>query len=112
MTLDETWAECLSMWKWIVEQIENGTNLYRIALKIAWLKKHEYDYKKLEHKCFFCQYNKDVKKPTVVRCSNCPAVLVDNEFYCMNSEYHHWEHPRKFYDKLLELDKQRKAITL
>lgn len=114
MTLNETWKNCLRMWKWIVEQIDdkkqlndnNYDNHFMPHLKEEFLKKHHFT-KKIESDCFFCEYsNRGCKS---FNCRKCPGIKVDPNFDCLDSSYHFMLNPQKFYRKLLRLNARRKA---
>ena len=103
-TLDETWKHCLQLWKWIAEEIKANSELGVVELKSKWFKKHDFGH--IWGACFFCGWV--TENPDAAGCASCPGKLVDPEFGCGNPEYCHYNHPIKFYEKLLELDKKRK----
>jgi len=101
MTLNETWKNCLAMWKWIAEQIRGGSKLSVEELKEKWLKEHGFE--NIEENCFFCDYDLGYDDD----CMQCPARLVDPDFHCDRVEYNWEAEPIKFYEKLVALDKER-----
>ena len=104
MNLEDTWTNCLAMWKWIAEQVKSGEADYTDAgrLKRQWLVEHKYVYIYLN--CFFCDY---VKGYGNINCEKCPGALVDKSFRCGNILYDYICKPIKFYEKLVELNKKR-----
>lgn len=104
MTLDKTWKECLRMWKWIVKQIDKGTDESIGTLKVQWLDEHGYGNNNIQAGCFFCHYITEKSED----CSICPGYLVDKKFSCQNKTYDYEYKPKKFYKKLLELDTKRR----
>ena len=109
LTLDQTWEQCLAMWKWISRQCLGKswqwctTNVAR--LKREWLEAHGILSGEIDHNCFFCEY--DLKRRDM--CANCPAQRVDDSFRCNKKAYSHERRPRLFYAKLKELNKIRLA---
>lgn len=108
LTLNQTWRLCLKMWKWIAKQIRDGSKLSVDKLKRKWLKTHTKD--AITNDCYFCEYDQlhSTKRDGPNGC-NCPGNRIEKDFGCMNSDYHFEHKPLKFYAKLLELDKKRKA---
>lgn len=103
MTIDETWKNCLAMWKWIAGQVHHP--YFSVSfLKSEWLRKNGFESYTINEDCFFCDYDKR-------GCRDCPGVLVDVDFYCTKSEYSWNKHPILFYKKLVSLDKKRKQAT-
>lgn len=102
MNLDKTWEECLRMWKWIVENLDD-TNCVE-ELKVQWLDKNGYD--DLRHECFFCEVAGRCGYGST-NCNKCPARDVDPDFNCCFTEYDYELYPKAFYAKLVELDKIR-----
>ena len=117
LTLDQTWEQCLKMWKWISRQCKgkskrwcgNNTN----KLKHLWLKKHKFDSVDICQACFFCDYT-TVKLEDSYDCRKCPGKKVDSEFCCRHNDVSDWNsevffrhYPRLFYAKLKELNKIR-----
>jgi len=101
MTIDETWENCLAMWKWIAKQVHRPyTNI--ADLKAEWAKKNGFDY--LRGYCFFCNYVYFNSSS----CDNCPGRLVDPNFNCIGTEYDFERHPILFYEKLVSLNRERK----
>lgn len=106
MTLNQTWKNCLRMWKWIVKQVKKGrTNVEN--LKEEWLEEHEFT-NPLWSDCFFCDYDAQHSSGNDECCSKCPGRLVSKSFNCMESGYDYQDRPEKFYQKLLQLDAKRR----
>jgi hypothetical protein len=100
--LDETWTECLRMWKWIVRQVKAGrTDIGN--LKRKWRKDN--GYRNIRSDCFFCEYS---SKRDGNLCDNCPGKLVDKEFSCGGTDYDWSEKPLEFYKVLKKLNRKRK----
>jgi len=108
LTLAQTWKLCLQMWKWIVKEIEKGTDLSVESLKQEWIDEH--GYKAIENDCFFCDYGGSNMgyEGDASGCTNCPGRAVSKRFSCCAKSYHYYHKPKKFYQKLLELDAERK----
>ncbi len=108
MTLNQTWKNCLRMWKWIAKvcDSEEGRRVSIRRLKIRWMDTHMPDVH-IEADCFFCKYNGDHRKESA--CDACPGKLVSRRFHCWhNVSYRYDEDPKKFYKKLLHLDAKRR----
>jgi len=107
LTVDETWVQCLAMWKWISRQCKGKSLVWcndNVSdLKIRWLEKHGIRDGEISQNCFFC--HKSGARYYI--CGKCPARQVDPEFSCMDIGYSFLTHPRKFYAKLKELNKIR-----
>ena len=109
LTIDQTWEQCLGMWKWISRRCKKGKTYSRYdnhvdRLKLEWLGLNGVDADEVRDECFLCQY-------TVPdgNCLRCPAVKVDRDFMCSNVAYDYASKPRLFYAKLKELNKIRLA---
>ena len=92
MNLDQTWEECLKMWKWVSEA-QDGKMLMA-TLKLKYLDDHKME--SIVASCFFCDYADS--------CRSCPGRLVDAEFDCKNLEYSYLCKPKEFYQELLRLN--------
>ena len=103
LTLEETWTECMRMWRWIAKKIRKDDTYDVNDLKITWLEKHGYRDEDIISDCFFCEYAEYNGK-----CTSCPGGKVDESFNCENLEYHWQAEPLKFYEKLKELNRIRK----
>jgi len=101
MNLEQTWENCLAMWKWISENWD-GCNVHE--LKKEWLEEHGFS--KIPNDCFFCEYD------DTERCQNCPGRLVDRDFSCQMVAYHYADRPVEFYNKLLELNSRRTGMKM
>ena len=98
LSLNDTWEQCLKMWKWISRQWLN-TKLDALDLKGLWLEENGYGKREIEANCFFCHScHQD--------CNKCPGRLIDADFDCVDSDYTYHK-PRLFYAKLKQLDKIR-----
>ena len=107
LTLDQTWTECLKMWKWITEQIKKDVELDNVCeLKERWLEEHGYEEDEILEGCFFCEYTKGHKR---ICSEDCPGAKVDKGFGCTEVEYAYDDEPIAFYEKLLSLNRKRKA---
>lgn len=111
LTLNQTWRECLKMWKWIVEQIDFKT-FHKIKNKTRYIERLKREYLKsinldnvIMMNCFFCEYDDKHED----ECQSCPGRLAVPDFRCINKSYSWSSCPDKFYAKLLELDKKRKS---
>ena len=112
LTLDKAWKICLSMW----EDIHKDGNVD--INKIQWMAEHGYE-GKFRGDCPFCEYAKRACSAAVARndyepldkwwCDYCPGRKVDKTFGCHNKKYHHFNKPKAFYKKLLELDRIRRG---
>jgi hypothetical protein len=107
LTINQTWEQCLAMWKWISRQCKGKdkgwceNNVER--LKVHWLKVHGIKDGELNYNCFLCEY--DVRRKGL--CLSCPAQKIDKSFKCMEYDYSYETRPRLFYAKLKELNKIR-----
>ena len=95
MTLDQTWALCLEMWKWVSEQTGDVEDL-----KKEWLKAHGFKWRDIAAACFFCEYNS--AREASDDCNHCPGKLVDEDFDCQDDPAYD-EDPVGFYAGLLVL---------
>lgn len=108
LTLDETWEQCLAMWKWISRQCKNKKRpqiSFIQDLKKEWLVKNGIEPYELNHDCFFCEHDRNYRG----LCFSCPAKKIDAKFHCDNTGNSWTTEPRKFYAKLKELNKIRLA---
>ena len=103
LTLNQTWTLCLRQWKWIIKQLDAGSVECIANLKEQWTKQNEYGINRINANCFFCEYASRHLDCT----QSCPGKLVSKQFDCENSSYIYRIKPRKFYKKLLELNKKR-----
>ena len=97
LSLDETWVQCLKMWKWITQPAFAEIAVYE--LKGRWLKQHGFS--DVNAACLFCEYvgyNGGIA---------CPGRLVDKEFNCRDIKYSFRWHRAKFLKELLRLSKIR-----
>ena len=109
-TLNQTWTLCLRMWRWIAKVWQ--TPRYRrysvLRLKSIWLKKNGFNSIKIKSTCFFCDYALEDRYGDPV-CDTCPGYLVDDAFECISDDYYYRDNPVGFYNKLLQLNRIRKA---
>ena len=109
LTINETWEQCLAMWKWISRRCEKGkvylgSSNHVPNLKVEYL--NDIGIRDMSGDCFFC----DMSTPNddlSFDCNNCPAKKVDRHFDCCSGEYNFEYSPRLFYAKLKELNKIR-----
>ena len=113
LTIDQTWEQCLAMWKWISRQCLGKDrswcpdNIER--LKREWLEKNGFG--TLDHLCFFCEY-RVLSTPAncgISVCNYCPGRKVDMSFSCTNIDHSYESRPRLFYTELKRLNKIRLA---
>lgn len=95
LTLDETWTECLKMWRWIVREIRKGRRGVG-NLKGEYLKKRGIPADELMGDCFFCDY----PRPERGYCRECPGRLVSSRFQCERPSYCYYSHPSAFLRKI------------
>lgn len=107
LTLNQTWRECIRMWKWIVKNCDGNSRLVEV-LKAQWLKGHGYT--KVDSNCFFCEYDGQHTQQEI-GCPECPGKLADKRFSCGRVTYSYIDLPKKFLKKLLELDAKRRGTT-
>ena len=113
LTLDQTWEQCLAMWKWISRQCL-GKNMFWCKrnvsrLKRQWLKANGFEDEAIDHDCFLCEYDEQRRGANDCGCPACPAKKIDDNFECCNEEYEYESRPRKFYAELKRLNKIRLA---
>ena len=104
LTLDETWEECIKMWRWIVANRRPGDNIH--TSKRAYADKL-YPEGEMPCNCFFCDYAEANEKTRSI-CLSCPGVLVDPSFVCDHPHYaYNGTRPELFLAKLEELNRIR-----
>ena len=118
------WHNCLRLWKWVstqwVKEKFSPDNVW--DLKKRWLYMHPF---KIiaggKYLCFFCEHARrtfevnignrpqplGVDEKIWTKCDYCPGRLVDPDFFCGNTQYHHVHHPELFYAKLVQLNALR-----
>lgn len=113
MKLDETWVECIKMWRWVVKRV-GKTEFNASQLKWQYIEEH-FPGLALDCDCFFCEYavraeNKSYKRYGVDKetCNYCPGKKVDKDFSCMNPKYRYSVRPNAFLKELLRLDRLRR----
>lgn len=100
LSIEETWKECLRMWKWISQHCcGDDVGIF----KQKWLDKH--GYLKTDSGCFFCAYAKSSGIYSNRCLAHCPARKVDPDFICDDCSYSFLDQPEQFYQKLVELNK-------
>ena len=100
LTLNETWEQCLKMWRWIVRQPYPKCVG---ELKKEWLEKN--GFKDVDDDCFFCDYANRYSGCEM----SCPADKIDKSFCCGDYDYH-WSHkPAAFFRKITQLNEKRLA---
>jgi hypothetical protein len=112
LSVNETWEQCLAMWKWISRRCgDSETYLKVIRLKEEWLKKYKQDSGR--DKCYFCMYDQTHRTGGFdnhsEHCHLCPGKAVDKGFHCESEEYLYSSKPRLFYAELKRLNKIRLA---
>ena len=105
MTLNKTWKECISLWRWVAKQIGEGSTLNVFALKSMWMSDHGFS--NIESDCFFCEYTKQHDKLGDSVCAKCPGRKVDKNFSCTDNDYNYKHQPVKFYNKIAYLNRKR-----
>ena len=105
MTLNKTWRLCLSMWRWIAEQIRKYGYLSVSDLKKQWLREHGFKKDSIYNDCFFCEHGEGYSSI----CGLCPGRKVDPHFNCENFDYSYCYEPIAFYNKLRALNRKRLA---
>jgi hypothetical protein len=106
MTLNQTWKNCLRMWKWISEEWDCISSADVCQLKRQWMVEYMPGVPLISN-CFFCDY--DANHNTSM-CDHCPGKLVSRSFDCTNRlSYNYVRQPKKFYKKLLQLDAKRRG---
>ncbi len=119
LTLDQTWEQCLAMWKWVSRQCLGKSVQWCEKevddLKDKWLEENGLQNCHISQDCFFCDYTTP-KGQDGFDCFRCPGKKVDSSFTCLNCPDFECDcgaffasHPRKFYAKLKELNKIRLA---
>lgn len=102
LTLNYVWTECITQWRWIVEQLNLGTSDSVPSLKIIWLEDNGYE--KVSHNCFLCEYSNQQKKTNFTAlCKNCPAILIDEDLsflWCQFPAYDWATQPVAFLKRL------------
>lgn len=98
LSLNETWEQCLKMWRWIVRQ-PCPRNVD--SLKKKWLEKNEFT-NYIDNDCFFCDYGNWYKG-----CNSCPGRKIDRGFDCCNDDYDYCYKPAAFLRKITELNEKR-----
>ena len=113
LNLDQTWIQCLKMWKWIAEEVRRLDRLNKMwdvnALKEQWL--NENGFGAINEECFFCEYaikarNRSIKGWDTI-CPYCPAEKVDSSFSCTRDGHDYKYEPLNFLEELLRLNKIR-----
>lgn len=99
LNLNETWEQCLKMWRWIVRQLcPKDIDV----LKAIWLEKNGFI--DIVDDCFFCEYANQHKG-----CESCPDYRIDKTFGCCEDDYHFCYKPAAFLRKINELNEKRLA---
>ena len=106
LNLDETWRLELKMFKWIAKECPSTRSKIRVVdLKEKWLDKHHC--KDVLENCSFCHYTKRYVLNGGFSCRSCPGSKIDTSFSCDVDKYHYQYQPKKFYEKLKNLNKTR-----
>lgn len=108
LTLNNIWELCVDgLWKYVAKRKQAGDRRSVYALKVAWMRRHDYKKGEIGGECFFCEYSN--RHHSLDCCGNCPGKLVDAVFSCSNPSYSYRTRPYRFYRKLLALNKKRRA---
>jgi hypothetical protein len=104
LNLDQTWEQCLKMWKWVSEQVGAVSDLRVSALKGRWIEKNDPERVldlSNDGDCYFCLYTDNGS------CVECPAQLVEKSFHCCDECHYYATKPVAFYAELKRLNKIR-----
>ena len=105
LTLDKAWEYELAQYKFVSENYGYCDERTVHELKKEFLKNNGFGHEAIDQDCFFCEYDKKNKE---TRCKQCPARLVDHDFYC--DEDPRWDKdPIGFYGRILKLNEIRLA---
>ena len=111
LTIDQTWEQCLKMWKWISRRCKGRDTLWCLRnvgiLKIEWLAERGIVEDEIFGDCFFCEYRAHSHGKKINGDCFCPARKIDEDFMCMDTPYGYAEAPRLFYAELKRLNKIR-----
>jgi hypothetical protein len=109
MTLEETWKNCLSMWRWIAKEVRKGNKKYPSDLKTEWLAKHGIEKDEIYNDCFFCEHaaTHATRNAAAITCPTCPGSRADKTFDCQHEDYCFSKNPIAFYNKLRALNRKR-----
>lgn len=119
MTLDDTWKNCLSMWRWIAKEVRKSKGWKYLTeqqqynkvddLKAKWLLDNGFE--GIEHDCFFCNhaqmYHKLGEYVRGAGCRLCPAIKIDSEFDCLGGGVRFDRDPVDFCKWLVSLNRKR-----
>ena len=105
LTLNRVWIMCLAQWKWIIEQLDAGSEKGIYDLKKEWFRLYGKGTEPCSY-CYFCEY--DVRHSNG-NCSCCPIKLVNPNLVCQSKGFHFEINPHKFYARLLRLEKRWRA---
>ena len=103
MLIDKVWELCLKLWDSIYDKPGSVCDN-----KATWM--IENGFEGIRNDCFFCQFAHDeYLKPENhgSMCDFCPGVLVDPKFDCTNFEYHCANNPKRFRQRIQQLNKKR-----
>lgn len=106
LSLDRAWKLCLEQWKWIIGELDKGSNIDE--LKDEWLQRRSYKYRPACG-CFFCQYDYQEEGYSLF-CDSCPGRLANNKLrksWCEARGSNWYCNPRAFYRKIVALNKKR-----
>ena len=122
LDLDNTWKFCIEMYTDIVAKLpanfddlpdqryaDNKTKskkLVIVELKDAWMEAN-FPEAYIKENCFFCEYG-NIHSGAYSCCTVCPGKMVDKSFSCTDLSCLYYKEPRKFLEKILELDEIRR----
>jgi len=109
LSLDDTWKNCLSMWRWIAKEVKGNSPHSVDTLKAMWLTANGFADIRVYNNCFFCHYvSQTPSYDESIDCFPlCPGGKVAKDFDCFNKRYCWSKDPIKFYNKLVSLNKKR-----
>ena len=114
--LNQSWENCLTMWKWVSGNLPRGfAKLNRTdkldvinKLKRKWLIANGFEGNRVLQDCFFCEFS---SIDGDILCGRCPGRLADRDFHCNRcADSISWIlNPKNFYKNLVKLDKNREG---
>ena len=121
LTIDQTWEQCLAMWKWVSKQCGDNYDCDSVecqdgvdcrdcpynspvnSLKEKWLEDN--NYQDIFQDCFFCDLTEDENGNG--NCRECQLRIEGVSFSCTEEGQNYEYNPKSFYAKLKELNKIR-----
>ena len=107
--LERCWKNQLRLSGWVAENLVRGKLV--VDMKREWLASHGFRKKRFAN-CFFCEFaggvpRKGRRQSVFPDCDKCPGRLVNKRFDCRRETYGYYLKTRKFYQKLVSLNKKR-----